>query len=137
MISLIDNLYISYEETQSELNKARNSYYDLRGEIYQTWLDIRDARVQRLSYFDFLYFSFTISIASPFGDILPNNRNIRIMVFVQLFIDIFLISLFVSRFTESFNAERVENMRPLNHQKDRRKRNYSSPKKRLRIFDKR
>jgi hypothetical protein len=121
MVALRDELYASYEENQTKLGKVRDAYYELRGKVYDIWVDIRDARVQRLSYFDFLYFSFTISLASPFGDIIPNSKIIRILVFVQLFIDIFLIGFFVTSFTDFFSKKPLRNIRINNRFRFRRK----------------
>lgn len=108
LVALRDNLYTSYQENQTKLNGVRDSYYKLRADIHGLWMDLRDARTQRLSYFDFMYFSLTISLASPFGDIIPNNQIIRILVFLQLFIDIFLIGYFVSSFTDLFRKKSLQ-----------------------------
>lgn len=123
VVALQDNLYASYEESQANLRKIRDSYYELRVNVYDIWTEIRDARVQRLSYFDFLYFSFTISLASPFGDIIPNNKIIRFLVFIQLFVDILLIGFFVTSFTDIFSKKSLQNIRLNNRLRFRKKTN--------------
>lgn len=83
---------------------------DLYQERYLIEKNIRDARSltfdrlekdfetyrSRLNYFDFLYYSIGISTTTTFGDIVANNRVVRIVVSVQLLICIFIVAGFVN-----------------------------------------
>ncbi len=52
---------------------------------------------ESLNYFDFLYFSVITQSSTGYGDILPNNRQIRIVVTGQILISIFLLSFALNR----------------------------------------
>lgn len=62
-------------------------------QIAASW---RKNRTDRLSWIDFIYFSVGVSSSTTFGDIIPNNRFVRIMALIQLLASIFMLGYLVS-----------------------------------------
>lgn len=77
-------------------NEIREKMISLIGsEKYNIELDIirqRDLITNRLSFFDFLFYSVGISTTTTFGDITPNSSGVRILISMQLISCMFIIS---------------------------------------------
>jgi Ion channel len=71
------------------LLKVRNDQLAL----FEPW---EKERLERLKYFDFLYFSMGVATSNTFGDMIPNQRIIRTLISIQLFTSIVLIGLFLN-----------------------------------------
>ncbi len=76
-------------EVTDQLDTVRNAE---RG-LLESWE--RD-RLNRLSYFDFLYFSMGVATANTFGDLIPNDRVVRFVIVIQLILCLTLVGLFVN-----------------------------------------
>lgn len=64
---------------------------DIRGEAYETLRQWYVARLGRLDWLDFLYFSVGVSTTTTFGDIVPNSRPARIAVLTQLVVSVVIV----------------------------------------------
>ena len=85
--SIIDahNLIIKYAQDIRDIYRL----------ISDKTIDFHDNRLLVVSYWDFLYFSTMISTSNNFGDIRPNCTSVRILITVQIFVSIILLSLFL------------------------------------------
>jgi hypothetical protein len=68
-----------------------------RRELLEAW---ENRRVQRLGFFDFLYFSMGVATSNTFGDIIPNDRIIRVAIVAQLLLSVLLVGLFIDAITK-------------------------------------
>ncbi|NII83490.1 MULTISPECIES: potassium channel family protein [unclassified Pedobacter] len=82
----------------SEINK-------IQLKIYNVVVDFHSKRFEKLNYFDFLYFSAGIATSSNFGDILPNTRLIRVIVFVQILLSLVQFGWLINQFVEAFDKK--------------------------------
>ena len=94
----------------ADLNKAISAEASLRNRQLQVTDEIRTVRsasrslletweqqrLNRLSYFDFLYFSMGVATANTFGDLIPNDRAVRFMIVTQLILSLTLVGIFVN-----------------------------------------
>jgi hypothetical protein len=76
----------------------------LHADIYQAFVDYRDADYERLGYWDFLYFSVGAATTATFGDIAPNSTIIRMLVCLQVLVSIGLTGLVISGLSSSRNT---------------------------------
>ena len=103
----LDEITQRRDATEQRLSIAESRYYELRGEIYGSWLQMRQERVDVLKFPDFLYFSFTVSGGSAFGDILPNHTVPRMLVIIQLFINLVTIGAIVAGIVDLIRPNEV------------------------------
>jgi len=82
----------------SEINKIQ-----LR--IYDVVVDYHSKRFEKLNYFDFLYFSAGTATSSNFGDILPNTRMIRVIVFFQILLSLVIFGWLINSFIDAFDKK--------------------------------
>lgn len=68
-----------------------------RRELLEAW---ENQRVRRLTFFDFLYFSMGVATSNTFGDIIPNDRIIRVAIVMQLLLSVLLVGLFIDAITK-------------------------------------
>ena len=56
-------------------------------------------RLGRLGLLEFIYFSLGVATSNTFGDLIPNDRLIRVIIVVQLVISVLLVGLFLAAIT--------------------------------------
>jgi len=86
-----------YDKIDSLEKKKRTLLEDIRDKkekIRLIAVDFYVNRVSKLEFFDFLYFSIITASSTGYGDILPNNSTIRILVSVEIMISLFLFGFF-------------------------------------------
>jgi hypothetical protein len=88
----LENLLVDYK---MQLHELEGKSQDIMHDMYQ-------ARVGRLEYVDFLYFSLGVSTTTTIGDIVPNSRGIRLMVVVQLIAGAIVFGILISFLAEAF-----------------------------------
>jgi hypothetical protein len=95
----IDALNEAYEEQTVE----NTNLIELNGKIQKNKEEQRTLieswereRLARLSYFDFLYFSIGVATSNTFGDLIPNDRSVRYLIVLQLFLSLVLVGLFLN-----------------------------------------
>jgi len=86
---------------EARLDQARSEQRALRSKMYDIWSTAREARVERLNYVDFLYFSLGVSTSVTFGDIVPNSRIVRGIAIAQILLSIFLVGTLVAGISDS------------------------------------
>ncbi len=86
------------DQEQRDLSSMISKLQTQRRELLQKW---RDERLSRIGLFDFVYFSMGVATCNTFGDLIPNDRIIRIIIVVQLLLSILLVGLFVNAIASS------------------------------------
>jgi hypothetical protein len=70
---------------------------------FETIQELEAQRLQKVTFQDFIYFSAGIATTVTFGDIIPNNRQVRGIVTFQLFVSVLFISIIGSLFSDPFS----------------------------------
>ncbi|MGY5582783.1 ion channel [Vibrio cincinnatiensis] len=101
MILEIKRKHLNVANQIMELNnEMREKLISLVGsEMYNIEFNVirqRDLITNRLSFFDFLFYSVGISTTTTFGDITPNSSGVRILISMQLISCMFIISGLIS-----------------------------------------
>jgi hypothetical protein len=105
--TLYQNANILYKKIDSLEKRKRNLLEEIRDNKEKIWLiaiDYYRHRVIKLNFFDFLYFSIITATSTGYGDILPNNSTIRILVSIEILSSLFLFGLFFN-FVSQQSAE--------------------------------
>lgn len=92
----VENLRNSRSKIISELDKAQRNFREQRSDVHDAFVAARKSITQQIGFFDFLYFSTGVSTTTNFGDIIPNNTWVRMLVTLQIFFGIFLLGYIVS-----------------------------------------
>jgi len=85
----------------------------LHSDLYQAFVDYRDASASRLNYGDFLYFSVGAATTATFGDIAPNSTLVRMLVCLQVLISIGFTGVVVSELVASRDARIPNEQTPI------------------------
>lgn len=95
------DIYKKFNELTDGITKDRsrktellNRIDTLSNRIYWINYQYHSARVSRVSPFDFLYFSIITATTTGYGDILPNNSLIRMLVSAEVLLNLILFGLF-------------------------------------------
>jgi hypothetical protein len=87
-----DNLFKEESRLRNNLIEIEKRRGEVRGDIYDALYISRDERLSRVGYIDLLYFSLGVSTASSFGDIIPNDTQVRMIVIGQVLISIIVLA---------------------------------------------
>jgi Ion channel len=74
----------SLDAFRTEVLADQSAADKLHRELYQAFLDYRNATATHLGYGDFLYFSVGAATTATFGDISPNSTSVRLLVCLQV-----------------------------------------------------
>lgn len=99
IVDSIGNLYDKKLRLQENIQLSSSQNVDIHSSISRLSQEFHHNRYEKVRYIDVLYFSFTTSVASTYGDIIPNNRKIRIATMIQLAMSILLIGIIVGDIT--------------------------------------
>ena len=80
---------------QTQINHSRK-ITELRNEQHKLIQNWEERLKKRVGFFDFVYFSMGVATSNTFGDLIPNDRLVRIVIVVQLLLSIVLLALFVN-----------------------------------------
>lgn len=98
-----DSLYSEYLTNSDSISIFSNSLKRLNREIYTLTKKYHANRIEKVSYWDFLYFSILASTSNNFGDMTPNSKNIKIVICFQILFSIFLIGVLVDLIIKTIN----------------------------------
>lgn len=98
-----DSLHSEYLINSDSTSIFSNSLKILNREIYTLTKKYHANRIEKVSYWDFLYFSILASTSNNFGDMTPNSKNIKIAICFQILFSIFLIGVLVDLIIKSIN----------------------------------
>ncbi len=82
----------AFEEMEREVSREQERIWRLGSQIDLAKNDYRREVLNKLTYWDFLYFSFGSSTNSNFGDISPNHRIVRGLVCLQILSSIVILA---------------------------------------------
>lgn len=88
--------------------ELKQKLMSIKSEILDENLKFHIARLQQVTYWDFLYFSFTTGFSNNFGDIVPNSTMARIAVTCHIFISIIFIAILLDAIVKKFGEHRRE-----------------------------
>jgi ion channel len=97
----------AFDKAFKEHDALLNKHLELSDKILRLRVKRRDLleswereRLQRLGFFDFLYFSMGVATSNTFGDLIPNDRMIRTVIVTQLVLSILLVGLLIEAITK-------------------------------------
>ncbi len=101
-IYINDSLYADfkkfYDLTSQLLSTKMNLWLsegNIRSKMYSLWGEVYKYRYPSIDYFDCLYFSLTLSTTVNFGDIIPNNTFVRLIVIIQIIISFVFLGIII------------------------------------------
>lgn len=109
--ALSDTLSYYYKiklELDSTCFELKQKLISIKSEILNENQKFHIARLQQVTYWDFLYFSFTTGFSNNFGDIVPNSTMARIAVTFHVFISIIFIAILLDAIVKRFGEHRRE-----------------------------
>ena len=98
-----DSLQSEYLTNSDSISIYSNSLKILNREIYTLTKKYHANRIEKVSYWDFLYFSILASTSNNFGDMTPNSKNIKIAICFQILFSILFIGVLVDHIIKSIN----------------------------------
>jgi hypothetical protein len=84
-----------YDEIQKNIENQRNLIDDLLRLIGR----YHGIRRSHLNFFDFIYFSLITATSTGYGDIVPNNRQVRALVVVEILVCLIIFGAFLNSLT--------------------------------------
>ena len=95
-------------ELNNAITKLKEKSLSLKSDIFNKNQKFHLERIRQVTYWDFLYFSFTTGFTNNFGDIIPNNTKARIAVTLHIFISIIAIAVLLEKIVKIFWEHRRE-----------------------------
>lgn len=78
--SMISDNIIKISELQKLMFTYEEDVLQTKRNIAKKWEDIKYTRIKKMSFWDFVYFSFITATTIGYGDIVPNTTTIRMLV---------------------------------------------------------
>ena len=85
--------------------KSHSPFADISNKALDLLRRQHESIRKRIGFVDFLYFSMGVATTTTFGDIMPNARSARLLVFCQLFICAALFGVLLSRLGDIISAQ--------------------------------
>lgn len=95
-------------ELDNSIIKLKQKSIFLKSEISKKNQEFHLERLHQVTYWDFLYFSFTTGFTNNFGDIIPNNTKARVAVTFHILISIIAIAILLEKIVKIFWENRRE-----------------------------
>lgn len=102
-----DYLYNEYLSNSDSLISYNKYLRNINRDIYTLTRNYHANRIEKVSYWDFLYFSILASTSNNFGDMTPNSKSVKIAICFQILFSIILIGILVDYIVKSINKRKT------------------------------
>jgi hypothetical protein len=83
------------DDLRADIDKSDSELLNLRGELYDAFIEYQHKAHLALSYWDFLYFSVGAATTATFADLAPNHTSVRLLVCLQVLVSVVFVGVMV------------------------------------------
>ncbi len=99
LIAQSDRLNIGMLELYHESTLLNDSLFNIESHVRSIIHKFHQNRTEKVQYVDFIYYSVVTATSTGYGDIMPNNRLIRLIAMTQILFSLTTFGLFLTHLT--------------------------------------